>query len=264
MERDGIDQRRPAFLGHRRVDARLTLAAGVGFTLLAVLVAVPAGRAWVQEVDDVWNAWMWALEVPILVGFARFLAYVGSSIVMTPVGVGVAVLLVVRRRYAALVGWVVAITLSEVTVLLAKPAFDRVRPPGQLVMTTRAAFPSGHVTAATTFALALVLIFTAPGSRRVPWKVVAIAYIGLMAWSRTYLHAHWLSDVIGGALLGTLAAVGTFLVVDAWARHASSSSPAEASSSASSSPAEASSSASTSSASSDSASASGASSGSDV
>jgi membrane-associated phospholipid phosphatase len=33
----------------------------------------------------------------------------------------------------------------------------------------------------------------------------------LMMWSRTYLHAHWLSDTVGGALIGA----GTALLVAA-------------------------------------------------
>jgi len=33
--------------------------------------------------------------------------------------------------------------------------------------------------------------------------VVGIAWVFVMAFSRTQVHAHWLSDTVGGALLGT-------------------------------------------------------------
>ena len=39
--------------------------------------------------------------------------------------------------------------------------------------------------------------------------IVGIAYVLLMALSRTALHAHWLSDTIGGALIG----VGVVLLI---------------------------------------------------
>jgi len=50
---------------------------------------------------------------------------------------------------------------------------------------------------AATIAVALAIIFP-----RVWVWIVGAAYVLLMAFSRTYLHAHWLSDTIGGAALG--------------------------------------------------------------
>lgn len=69
------------------------------------------------------------------------------------------------------------------------------------------AFPSGHSAHAAVFVVALALIFAAHR-----WIVpVAAIYVLLMMWSRTHVHAHWLTDTIGGALLG----VGVTLIV--WA-----------------------------------------------
>ena len=47
-----------------------------------------------------------------------------------------------------------------------------------------------------------------PGPRRWRWEVQAAVFAGLMALSRTYLGVHWLSDVLGGTLLGVTLAVG--------------------------------------------------------
>lgn len=33
-------------------------------------------------------------------------------------------------------------------------------------------------------------------------RYAGVAYVLLMMWSRTYLHAHWVTDTIGGVLLG--------------------------------------------------------------
>ena len=56
---------------------------------------------------------------------------------------------------------------------------------------------------------AIALFFTAAGWGRRPWWIAAGLGIAVMAWSRTYLQVHWLSDVVAGAALG----IGVALVV---------------------------------------------------
>ena len=90
-----------------------------------------------------------------------------------------------------------------------KHLVQRPRPPDGLVHPTGASFPSGHAAYAGVTCIALMLLFTAPGSRRVLWWTVAALGIAGMAWSRTYLQVHWLSDVVAGSLLG----VGVSLLV---------------------------------------------------
>jgi undecaprenyl-diphosphatase len=83
-------------------------------------------------------------------------------------------------------------------------------------------FPSGHAAYAGATCIALVLLFTVPGAHRRRWWVLAALGIAGMAWSRTYLQVHWLSDVVGGAMLG----IGIALVVFAampWRRAAGAS-----------------------------------------
>jgi hypothetical protein len=62
-----------------------------------------------------------------------------------------------------------------------------------------------------------VLLFTIPGPDSRPCLVGAgsVEILG-MAWSRTYLQAHWVSDVVGESLLG----IGIPLAVFRGAQHA--------------------------------------------
>jgi undecaprenyl-diphosphatase len=57
---------------------------------------------------------------------------------------------------------------------------------------------------AATLAAAAVILFP-----RLWVLLVGIAWVLLMALSRTALHAHWLSDTLGGALVG----VGVVLIL---------------------------------------------------
>jgi len=62
--------------------------------------------------------------------------------------------------------------------------------------------PSGHAVAAAATAVALALILTRPGMSRLLALAVAGAWSILVALSRTYLSAHWLTDVLVGLLIG--------------------------------------------------------------
>jgi len=92
---------------------------------------------------------------------------------------------------------------------VAKAFFHRGRPTGSLVGTVGASFPSGHAVTGAATAVALVLVLMPAGPARRRWERVAVAFAFVMATSRVYLHAHWLSDVVAGVLLGTGVALGT-------------------------------------------------------
>ncbi len=123
------------------------------------------------------------------------------GIVIIPLGI-VAALLLWRRPWAALY-YAIAASLSAGCVQLLKVTVGRARPEDMLVPSDPGSFPSGHTANAATTAVALAIIFYP----RVWLWVAGGAYAVAMALSRTYLGAHWLSDTIGGLLLGAGVAV---------------------------------------------------------
>jgi undecaprenyl-diphosphatase len=82
-----------------------------------------------------------------------------------------------------------------------------------MVHPSGASFPSGHATYAGATCIALVLLFTRPGAQRRIWWALAGLGIAVMAWSRTYLQVHWLSDAVAGSLLGIGVALAVFAAV---------------------------------------------------
>jgi undecaprenyl-diphosphatase len=169
---------------------------------LVVLIAilVPAGPL---RVDRSWSEAMHNLETPLLTHLALAFNWLGRglgrAIGLTLVGL----LLVRRRRWLALAAFAVSESLAPLLSVLLKALIDRPRPPHGLIHAAGPSFPSGHATYAGATAVALVLLFTTPGARRRWWWTLASLGVLGMAWSRTYLQVHWLSDVIAGALLGT-------------------------------------------------------------
>jgi undecaprenyl-diphosphatase len=74
------------------------------------------------------------------------------------------------------------------------------------------AFPSGH--AATSFAGATVLSFAFP--KLAPYLYVLAAAV---AFSRVYVGVHYPLDIVGGALLGVVVALGLRYLVHRQRRH---------------------------------------------
>jgi undecaprenyl-diphosphatase len=143
-----------------------------------------------------------------LTAIARALNFLGSGAVTIPLRIAVALWLAVRTRWRALVVWVATWATSELALYLAKAYYDRGRPPGSLVETVGPSFPSGHAVAASATAVALVLVLLPPGRSRRRWEWAAVVFAFVMASSRVYLRAHWLSDVVAGVLLGAGVALG--------------------------------------------------------
>jgi undecaprenyl-diphosphatase len=123
------------------------------------------------------------------------------GVVIVPIGIVLALLLF-RRPWAALY-FAVSAGLSAGSVQILKVTVGRARPEDMLVPSDPGSFPSGHTANAATTAIALGFIFFP----RVWVWVAGSAYAVAMALSRTYLGVHWLSDTIGGLLLGAGVAV---------------------------------------------------------
>ncbi|BAU33362.1 PAP2 family protein [Microcella alkaliphila] len=183
------------------------ISAAVGMGVAVLLGALIALRGSPLAADEEFMNELLEERAPWFDLPALFLDWVGGhlvGIVIVPIAM-VIWLLALRRPWAA--GFsIVAAAVSAGLVQLLKALFDRARPEFMLVASDEGSFPSGHVANAATIAVVLALVFGLERSRWWVW-VVGAAYIVAMALARTYLGVHWVTDTIGGALLGAGVAV---------------------------------------------------------
>jgi undecaprenyl-diphosphatase len=187
-------------------------------TLIAILAADPVDP-WVQPFDDWWLETVEANRNDTAVNVAKVLDLVGSPWVTFPVRGIAVVILLLRRRWLQLSAFVMAVLLSELAIGPVKAWIDRARPPS-IVETSGASFPSGHAIAAAVTAFALVAAFLPRGRRRLHWMVAATLFASSMAWSRTYLGAHWATDTIAGTCIGAGVAILSEVVFEEGRRRA--------------------------------------------
>jgi membrane-associated phospholipid phosphatase len=180
----------------------------VGAAVVTLLYVLPATRPGVQAMDDAVWRFARSVENPPATAVALVLSLLGSGAVNWPLRILAMLLLAWRRHWMRLAAFALAVITSELLIGWMKAAVDRPRPPDSLIATTGAAFPSGHAIATAVTAVGLVLVLAPPGPKRWRWEVNAVIFTSVMALSRVYLRAHWLTDTVAGALLGAGLALG--------------------------------------------------------
>lgn len=130
----------------------------------------------------------------------------GDTTVVVAVTMVVLLWLIWKRAWRTAAYWLIAIAGASALNTVIKVALHRARP-GELLYSGWSAFsfPSGHSTI--NVVLYGFLAFLIAREIRPAWRLAvalgAATLIFLIAFSRLYLGAHWLSDVLGGLAFGS-------------------------------------------------------------
>jgi cation-transporting ATPase E/undecaprenyl-diphosphatase len=112
---------------------------------------------------------------------------------------------ITHRFWRTAIYWLAAVGVAEALVKVIKLALHRPRPGASYAGIEQFSFPSGHATLTVVVYgfFAFLLCVQAPRRLRVFIATATALLIGAIAWSRLYLGAHWMSDVLGGLSFGT-------------------------------------------------------------
>lgn len=227
-QRAGTGRLGPRLDPDARGGLRLTLAAAAGlllavpFTLLMLLVVEhwgPLQRLDLrldQQLNDV------AFRHPWYVSLLRGISLVGSPTSFEIVAAVVAGLLLVRRQPRLAVWLAVTVFGGELLSTLVKAAVGRKRPTldHPVAHALSESFPSGHALGSVVAVGALLLVglpFVRRPLRR-PLVGLGLLLVLLIGFSRLGLGVHYLSDVLGGWVLGAGWLAATTAAFRAW-RH---------------------------------------------
>jgi undecaprenyl-diphosphatase len=140
----------------------------------------------------------------MLVSLAKVLTVLGSFAAMVVATLITAGWGLTRRRWIDALALIAGAALAYALVHILKAHYDRPRPPAPLVDTENSSYPSGHATYVVSLvACATVLVRGGAGwAARIAAVTVAAILVAVVAVTRVYLHAHYLTDVLAGVALG--------------------------------------------------------------
>ena len=145
-------------------------------------------------------------ESPIVKFFILITSFASTATTCLIVFLTCVLCWVTRQRYI-LIGLLVAVLGSTIFTFLSKLLFQRDRPVDILLFEQTDSFPSGHATITVAlygFLAYLAIRFSRTFSHQVRIVVMTVFFSILVGLSRIVLNEHYLSDVLGGYLVGTL------------------------------------------------------------
>jgi len=126
----------------------------------------------------------------------------GNFMTLLAIVIGVALALLLRRRWLELATWLVATAGNGLLNRALKLSFERARPlyDHGLVIEPSYSFPSGHASGSLAVygMLTWLLLRWLPTSARLPLLLATTTLILLIGFSRVLLQVHYFSDVIAG------------------------------------------------------------------
>ncbi len=197
---------------HSLSPAGLAIAGWAAFLLAGVLFITIAwnvsARSPLVRLDASLAAWLHAHGVPGLTSVLIAVTHLNSTVAIGAwSAVFTAVLARMREKYWILTLWL-AVGGGLLLNWLLKLSYERARPrfDDPLLTLTTYSFPSGHTAGAVVF-YGVLAAFLASRFHE-PWKRLAcvagaIAAVALVAFSRMYLGAHYLSDVLAAICSST-------------------------------------------------------------
>ncbi len=161
-----------------------------------------------------WNApvyhLMRGLRATILDQIMVLITFVGEAPVLLFMWLAITLWLLLKRYWRAAIHWFLAGFLWVVAVEGVKHFVHFPRPTGLFRSPKGWSFPSGHAAGSCLFFGYLAVLLSYNRARIGRWVALLTVSVLVIAiiFSRLYLGAHWLTDVIGGTLLGLIITCG--------------------------------------------------------
>ncbi len=157
-----------------------------------------------MSIDNAVNSFMVSIENPFLTGISKAIHYLFEPKFLLFVSIIVSIIFISKRKKKEGIIFLSSMIIMSAVVVILKEVTKTVRPLNPLIIENSFSFPSGHVAASAVFFGLLFYLFCRKKSMKFKLRMsdLFILLMTITAFSRVYLRAHWLSDVLGGLLIG--------------------------------------------------------------
>ncbi|VVB79979.1 Undecaprenyl-diphosphatase [uncultured archaeon] len=171
------------------------------FIVLALIVKVSP----TLSIDNSVSNFILSHQNNYLLNFSKIIGIIFDTIPMIVLSLIISVFLFIKSKPKEALYFASASIITGALIYVLKDLIARPRPVLQAVQETSFAFPSGHATISIVF-FGLLTLFAFKHMKSKKQKILSLitslVLILIAGLTRIYLNVHWLTDVIGGYLLG--------------------------------------------------------------
>ena len=152
-------------------------------------------------IDTTINTYIQSIQTPSLIYFSKIVAIILDPIILILISLILSVYLYIKKFKRESIFLASTILVSGILIKLLKEIFQRVRPPNGLMNDIGFSFPSGTVIISFVF-FGLISYFFMNTKYKIATIITTTFIILLIGFTRIYIGAHWLTDVLGGFVIG--------------------------------------------------------------
>ncbi|MFH0808097.1 MAG: phosphatase PAP2 family protein [archaeon] len=151
------------------------------------------------------------IQTPALTLFSKTIATITEPLNALILAIIISAYLYYKNQKSQAILLASTLIFTAAIIKILKEIIRSPRPISNLILETSYSFPSGHTTFSIVFLGLLTYIFAKP-KYKIPATITSTALIAIIIFSRLYLQVHWLTDIIGGIVIGTIILLASILI----------------------------------------------------
>lgn len=167
-----------------------------------------------MTLDTATNQFFQSIQTSALTSFSKFIAIITEPFSLLILALIISTYFYLNKQKTSALLLALASITTALIIKILKSIFQFPRPTNALIQETSYSFPSGHTTFASLFFILVAYLLTKNSKIKIKITAFLIStlIVLIIAFTRLYLRVHWLTDIIGGLIIGTIILTITIII----------------------------------------------------